>query len=58
MSLCHVDNFIKKDLTLSYILRIFLMSRSALFVQIDNIRADNRKKDEKRLDSYGILCVN
>ena len=34
------------------------MSRSALFVQIDNIGADNRKKDEKRLDSYGILCVN
>ena len=34
------------------------MSKSALFVQIDNIRADNRKKDEKRLDSYGILCVN
>ena len=58
MSLCHVDNFIKKDLTLSYILRIFLMSRSALFVQIDNIGADYRKKDEKRLDSYGILCVN
>ena len=34
------------------------MSRSAFFVQIDNIEADYRKKDKKRLDLYGILCVN